>query len=255
MGVFEPGTSERYRAESAGRWLAMALGALSSVMSLGCGGGDDGAGAAGSGSGRGTTCREVPEEEPGAHPDVQGLLTQDAFYRSDITEGKAGTPLTLQLSLMHADVDCAPLAGANVEVWHVDAAGIYSEYATADNAGSTATTYLRGVQSSDNAGRVTFRTVYPGWYAPRATHVHVRIYRDLVLRKTTQFGFPDATSEAVYGSTNVYEKGANPTKNAADTVFGASSGGAAQQIATVTGDNQSGYVASLTLAISDYSVE
>jgi hypothetical protein len=83
----------------------------------------------------------------------------------------------------------------------------------------------------------------------------VRIYRDVVLRKTTQFGFPDATSEAVYGATNFYKNGQNPTKNAADAVFGASSGGAAQQIASITGDNQSGYVASLTLAISKYGAD
>ena len=254
MGVCKSGTSGRCRVGSVRRRVAIALGALSSVMAVGCGGGDDKAGAAG-GSGRGTACREIPEEEPGAHPDVQGLITQDAYYRSGITEGKAGTPLTLQLSLVHADADCAPLAGANVEVWHADADGIYSEYATAANPGSAATTYLRGIQSSDSAGRVTFRTVFPGWYAARAAHVHVRIYRDMVLRKTTQFGFPDATSDAVYSSTSVYEKGPNPTKNAADSVFGASSGGAAQQIASVTGDSQSGYVASLTLAISNYSVE
>lgn len=250
------GTRGRRRA-SFGRRLALsALGAVGSLFILGCGGGGDDKEPGGGGGGVGSkTCREIPEEAPGAHPDNQSLITQDAYYRSDITEGKTGVPLTLQLTLVHADAECAPLAGANVEVWHADAAGVYSEYATAENAGSTTTTYLRGLQSSDNAGRVTFNTVYPGWYAPRAAHVHVRIYRDVVLRKTTQFGFPDATSEAVYGATNFYKNGQNPTKNAADTVFGASSGGAAQQIATVTGDNQSGYVASLTLAISKYGAD
>jgi protocatechuate 3,4-dioxygenase beta subunit len=252
MGVCKPGTGAGCRAARAPRWLWIGLG---SVMVLGCGGGEDtGAGSAGNRSGSGK-CREIPEEAPGEHPDVQSLITQDAYYRSDITEGQPGTPLTLQLTLMHADADCAPLAGANVEVWHADARGVYSEYATAGNAGSTATMYLRGIQSADNAGRVTFRTIYPGWYAPRAAHVHVRIYRDLHLRKTTQIGFPDATSDAVYAATNLYGKGPNPTKNASDSVFGANSGGSATQIASVTGDNGNGYVASLTLAISDYSID
>jgi protocatechuate 3,4-dioxygenase beta subunit len=232
----------------------MGIAALSSVT-MGCGGGEDGeAGAAGSGSGKGE-CREVPEETPGEHSDIQGLITQDIYYRSDITDGKPGTPLTLQLTLLHADAACEPLAGANVEVWHADAGGVYSQYGTGASAGSSSPTALRGIQSADNAGRVTFRTIYPGWFAPRAAHVHVRIYRDLHLRKTTQFGFPDATSDAVYAASNVYAKGPNPTKNAADSVFGANGGGAATQIAKVTGDDASGYVASLTLAISNYSVD
>lgn len=255
MGVCKPGSGGRRGAKRAWRWAAVALGALSSAIGVGCGGGGDEAGSAGNGSGKGQSCREIPEETPGAHPDVQGLVTQDAYYRTDITEGKAGTPLTVQLTLLHADVQCAALAGANVEIWHADADGIYSEYATATNAGSTDTTYLRGIQSSDNMGRVTFRTIYPGWYAGRATHVHVRIYRDTSPRKTTQFGFPDAISDAVYAAKDRYAKGPNPTTNAADSVFGTSSGGAAQQIASVTGDGQSGYVAALTLAISDFSVE
>jgi hypothetical protein len=95
---------------------------------------------------------------------------------------------------------------------------------------------------------VVFTTVFPGWYGSRAAHVHVRVYRDASLRKTTQFGFPDATSEAVYAS-NLYAKGPNPTKNSADSVFG----GSASQIAKVTGDNASGYTASLTIGVSNYS--
>ena len=258
MGVCKPGSGAGCRAARAARWLWLWIAALSAAASGACGGGDDSeAGSAGNGSGKGECreIREIPEETPGEHPDVQGLSTQDTYYRSDIAEGKPGTPLTLQLTLMHADAACEPLAGANVEVWHADAAGVYSQYASGASVGATSMMALRGIQSADNAGRVTFRTIYPGWIAARAAHVHVRVYRDLHLRKTTQLGFPDATSDAVYAATNLYAKGPNPTKNAADSVFGANVGGAATQLASVTGDNASGYVASLTLAIGDYSVD
>ncbi|HMJ14787.1 MAG TPA: hypothetical protein VK524_25420 [Polyangiaceae bacterium] len=230
-----------------------ALGALGVIL-LGCGGGDSkSGGSGGEGQGPAASCSEISEEEAGDHPDKQTLIAQDTFYRSDISEGKPGVPLTLELVLSYADGACLPIAGANVEVWHADAGGVYSEYEAGRTAGPAVSTYLRGVQTSDNAGRVTFRSVYPGWYASRAAHVHVRVYRDMTLRKTTQIGFPDATSQAVYGASDRYEKGQNPTSNAADAVFGTSAGGSARQIAIVTGDNQRGYTASLTLAISNYS--
>src|SRR5207253_10253037 len=133
---------------------------------------------------------------------------------------------------------------------HCDVDGVYSEYATSMNAGSTATTYLRGVQVSDASGNVMFRTIYPGWYSPRATHIHVRIYQGTALVKTTQFGFPDAINAMVYTPTSLitslYMKGPNPTTNDADRVFGngplmgTDGGGHAFQIASVTGSPTSG---------------
>jgi protocatechuate 3,4-dioxygenase beta subunit len=32
------------------------------------------------------------------------------------------------------------------------------------------------VQAADTSGRVTFRTIYPGWYMGRATHIHVQVF-------------------------------------------------------------------------------
>src|SRR5262249_27245527 len=58
------------------------------------------------------------------------ILTPEAvegpFYfdpklvRSDITEGKQGTPLVLNIQTVEAK-DCAPFQGARVDVWHADA--------------------------------------------------------------------------------------------------------------------------------------
>src|SRR5262245_45967578 len=66
------------------------------------------------------------------------------LVRSDITEGKHGTPLVLTLQAVEAK-DCAPLQQARVDVWHADALGLYSGYAGQDT-GSAKGTFLRGTQ-------------------------------------------------------------------------------------------------------------
>jgi protocatechuate 3,4-dioxygenase beta subunit len=35
---------------------------------------------------------------------------------------------------------------------------------------------------------VAFTTIYPGWYAGRATHIHVDVYRSGAIVKTLQVG-------------------------------------------------------------------
>lgn len=257
-----------------------ALGVLGSFSFLACddgaaspdGGGDGaagtggGAGAAGADGGAGTgagdasaaACDEIPDETAGPYPDKNGMIGDAAFHRSDITEGKAGVPLTLTLTLVDTASGCAPIANAKVEIWHCDADGVYSEYSNAMNAGSATTTYLRGVQTTDGAGRVTFQTVYPGWYNPRATHIHIQIYSGTTLKKTTQLGFPDAVNMAVYASGAPYTKGQSPTKNDADQVFGTAAGtgtdggGHEFQIAAITGTTSAGYAATLPVGIDGF---
>ena len=68
---------------------------------------------------------------------------------------------TVTLTVVDAANGCAPIAGAHVEIWHCDADGVYSEYANGMNPGSTSSTYLRGVQTTDASGKVTFTTIYP----------------------------------------------------------------------------------------------
>ena len=68
--------------------------------------------------------------------------------------------------------DCAPLAGALVEVWQADARGDYSQVgAKADDAGCL----LRASLRTDAEGRYTFRTVLPGEYPGRPRHIHYRV--------------------------------------------------------------------------------
>jgi protocatechuate 3,4-dioxygenase beta subunit len=78
-----------------------------------------------------------------------------------------------------------------------DASGNYSEYAQPGYNG-VGQTLLRGLQTTDASGRVTFRTIYPGWYQGRSTHIHVQVFVNGAAIKTTQVAFPEnVTSTAV----------------------------------------------------------
>ena len=54
-----------------------------------------------------------------------------------------------------------PLRGAIVDIWHCDAAGIYSD-ADDTRFSTRGAKFLRGYQVTDANGRVRFTTIYPG---------------------------------------------------------------------------------------------
>ena len=193
-----------------------------------------------------STCAVSASETVGPYPDRTGMLGNAAFYRRDVTEGRSGLPVNLMLTVVNASAGCAPVANANIEIWQCDADGHYSEYAQPGYNG-TGQTFLRGLQTTDPNGQVTFQTVYPGWYAGRATHIHVEVYVNGRSVKVTQIAFPDSVTAQVY-RTGVYAaRGQNPTSTASDMVF---SDGTTTELATLTGDVNSGFSASLTVGIA-----
>lgn len=70
-------------------------------------------------------------------------VTEGPYYidlnnvRTDITEGKAGTPLTLRLTVADA-TGCVPIKGAAVDIWHCDPGGSYSGFTAQSAAGNGA---------------------------------------------------------------------------------------------------------------------
>lgn len=191
------------------------------------------------------TCVESANETRGPYPDVTGMINNQAFYRQDIREGRAGLPLTLTLSIVNVRNGCAPLAGASIEIWQCDADGHYSEYAQPGYNG-TGLTFLRGLQRTDANGQATFVTVYPGWYQGRATHIHVDVTVNSARVKSTQIAFPEDVTRQVYTSGVYAAKGQNPTTNAGDNVF---SDGTQTEMATLTGSVSGGYTATLTIGV------
>jgi hypothetical protein len=135
---------------------------------------------------------------------------------------RPGVHLTLRLELVTQSTEiCRPLRGARVDVWHCDAQGAYSDIENLDTVGQD---FLRGYQISDEWGRVTFVTVYPGWYTGRAVHVHARVrlfdpYGELSTDVSTQLFFDDAASDAVFATPAYGGRGMRDTRNAADSIY------------------------------------
>jgi len=166
---------------------------------------DESATGASAGGGSAETCYRLTSET------TEGPYYIDADkIRRDITEDKEGIPLTLSLKVIDSGT-CAPVRNAAVDVWHCDALGIYSGYESLSTGGGSAPTdapsgtptgtptgappsggtggggheeptddkrYLRGTWKTDRHGRVTFRTIFPGWYRGRCVHIHAKVHVD-----------------------------------------------------------------------------
>jgi protocatechuate 3,4-dioxygenase beta subunit len=147
-------------------------------------------------------------------------LTEGPYYidgekvRRDIREGHPGTLLTLRLTVLNAST-CKPLKGAAVDIWHADAAGVYSGF----GAGAASRTFMRGIQRTDKDGLAVFTTVYPGWYQGRAVHIHVKVHVSGSVVHTGQLFFSDALTEQVYKSKPYATRGNPDVTNANDSIF------------------------------------
>lgn len=204
----------------------------------------DAPGQTGSSNGTGSTgeCAVSPSETKGPFP-IKSPADQ---VKSNIVSDRDGIPMVVNIQVQNQNNNCAPLANAVVDIWHCDAEGNYSEYG---GSGMQPTDYtnahfLRGRQTTDANGNVSFVSIYPGWYRGRAPHIHVEVLdsnkKSLLV---TQIAFPEEISKTVY-QTEHYNGDADTT-NARDNVF---SDSVVQNMANmVTGDNTNGY--QLTKAI------
>jgi len=209
-------------------------------------------------------CAQIPEETAGPYPgdgsNGANALALSGIVRSDITTSLGGAsgvaegvPLTVELTLVNPSDGCTPLEGYAVYLWHCDREGNYSMYSARVKSES----YLRGVQETDQAGKVTFTTVFPGCYAGRMPHMHFEVYPGLAAATdasnkivTSQLAFPVATCEVVYEEEG-YETSVRNFAQisfARDNVF---SDGTELQLAAMTGSNEEGYVAKLVVGVSD----
>jgi protocatechuate 3,4-dioxygenase beta subunit len=117
---------------------------------------------------------------------------------------------------------------ADVEIWHADAAGAYSGFGSSPGRGTTnSKRYLRGHQKSDANGRLSFLTIYPGWYRGRTPHIHVKVHVAGNTVHTGQLFFHDATSDKVYATANYRSHGQPDTTNADDMIYRQAGGSAA----------------------------
>lgn len=199
-----------------------------------------------------TSCHLIPSETDGPYP-LYTVLANSAMIRSSIQETKTGVPLTVELTLVNVNGSCAVIPNAYVYIWHCDRAGEYSGYSSSQNGSHAGETFCRGIQRTDSSGKVTFTTIYPGWYAGRITHVHFQVYLSTLSQSavtvTSQFGFPQDITYAVYDSSLYSSHGQNTsvTSFAADNIF---SDGTQYQIVSISGSVEAGYTAKLIVGVS-----
>jgi protocatechuate 3,4-dioxygenase beta subunit len=155
---------------------------------------------------------------------------EDALLRDDITEGRPGIPLDLRMTVMDGTA-CEPVPDVAVDIWHCDAGGTYSGVSGGmGNDDTTGETFLRGIQLTGTDGVAAIRTIYPGWYQGRATHIHLKVhvggatedgtYEGGTTAHTGQLFFDDALTDQVamiepYASRTVVR-----TRNEEDNIFG-----------------------------------
>lgn len=179
---------------------------------------------------------------------------------------KEGLPLLLVYRV--SDVTggvCAPLAGAQVDVWHCDADGVYS--GVEDTGFSTSgQMWLRGYQVTDEDGIARFITIVPGWYSGRAVHIHFKIRTDPASESgyefTSQFFFDPDLIEEIYAEPPYAAKGSPDTPNSRDGIYQNSDGLLTLELVPLTEEEmetyelEAGYSATfdIGLDLSDASV-
>lgn len=184
-----------------------------------------------------------------------------ALVRADVTEGKAGVPLKLALTVVNSA--CNPVSNAMVEIWHCDALGEYSGYV--GNNGhdeSDDGTFLRGGVLTNAGGVASLTTIYPGWYRGRCIHVHVKVHTGVTLTSdgsftggrtvhTGQLFFNETITTAV-AKVSPYSTNTVPrTTLSQDGIYdgrGASSG--LLTLTALGSSTSAGYTGTLTLGVS-----
>jgi catechol 1,2-dioxygenase len=137
-------------------------------------------------------------EGPYYVPDAPGAVGEATLPMRD---DEPGTPLLFQGRV--TGVDGAPLPGAEVEIWHADAEGFYSQFAPGIPEWN-----LRGTVVADDDGGFRIHTLEPapyqiptdgscgkliaaaGWHAWRPAHLHLKVSAPGHQLVTTQLYFP-----------------------------------------------------------------
>ena len=145
--------------------------------------------------------------------------------RTDPTDGsvRLGIPLELTLVISRlAGTACAPLAGAQVDVWHCDHLGVYSDVKD-PSFNTKGKQFLRGYQLTDAQGQARFTTIYPGWYEGRTVHIHFKVRSPSGQRPghefTSQLYFDDGLTDRVYQQPPYAGRKPRTTRNSTDGIY------------------------------------
>jgi protocatechuate 3,4-dioxygenase beta subunit len=201
-------------------------------------------------------CTLAPQMTEGPYWVDERLNRADVTTNTTRTSVINAVPMTLDILLQDQSGQlCGMNAGGNVQVdiWHCDAAGAYSDAAGAGQASTIGQTFLRGYQVSDAAGLVSFRTIYPGWYTDRAVHIHLRarVYDasgNTTYNFATQLFFDDAFTDQVYTRSPYNTRDARNTRNSNDGIF--AGGGATAPMLALSNRSDGSVAAAIAIGLS-----
>jgi protocatechuate 3,4-dioxygenase beta subunit len=196
---------------------------------------------------------------------VRPALTEGPYFvdemlnRSDIriepSDGSVKEGVLLKLIFNVSDVSadtCKPLAGAQVDVWHCDALGVYSGVYDPgfDTSGQQ---WLRGYQITDEDGVAEFITIYPGWYPGRTVHIHFKIRTDPQADQgyefTSQLFFDEELSDLIHSQEPYNQKGYRNTLNENDGIFRGSDGLLTLKVVENEDEEEGGYIATFDIGL------
>ena len=171
----------------------------------------------------GPSCVVRPEQTEGPYFVDERLNRSD--IRSDPTDGRIrpGTPLALTLLVSRLNSgDCQPLQGTQIDIWHCDAQGVYSDVQD-PGFNTIGQKFLRGYQITDLRGEARFVTVYPGWYPGRTVHIHFKIRTAPGAQRsfefTSQLYFDDVLTDRVHATAPYNTTGPRTARNQHDWIF------------------------------------
>ncbi|SHO63117.1 intradiol ring-cleavage dioxygenase [Algoriphagus zhangzhouensis] len=194
--------------------------------------------------GNNENCEISPRETRGPFPNK----TPAELMRANIIGDRKGVALLINLKVQSQSESCGNLSGVQVDVWHCDAEGYYSEYGgnRLQQKDLSNEHFLRGRQTTNENGEVSFISIFPGWYPGRAPHIHLDVVKDGDIILTTQIAFPEAITSEVYASSGY--KGKEDTPNEKDGVFRGSLAG--NMADSVGGNLQDGYTLSKVITVA-----
>ncbi len=186
-------------------------------------------------------------------------MTEDSFegpyfmcvdhMGKDISGGREGVPLTV--ALMVQDQSCNPITDATIDIWACDARGHYAGYtASPDEVATTGDhvtpqtddRFCRGVYGVDADGIAEFDTIYPGYYAGRAIHIHFKLHIDDTAYITNQALMPEDMN------TRILERPPYSAPRGTRRIKNAEEAGAGFAVFDIT-ERDGRYLATLTLTV------
>ena len=130
----------------------------------------------------------------------------NAPLRNDLRDDSTGALLHLKFKVVDVNKKCFPVAYANVDIWHADGRGIYSNADPVTGMATGTGQFCRGSQNTTPFGKAQFITSFPAWSVEmvsgtlkaRTSHIMIKVHLNNKTLLTSQCYFADEIVEHVH---------------------------------------------------------